>query len=253
MEILFEFMETLMMSDENAFTPHPSPLLKKTERSKEPSTQRPILNRFKQVSGVCCLSVTIIHPLFSPTSPSEGYCTTEIIRGPTLNGGTPDMSAGQFINTIKGYVDRHSMMYAANGVPTAQNFKENYEAGLQAVTDLARQEHPGDPAAEQRYRSHYIQQSGQQLHAENMTNQANWNILNAALDGPNALKSEQDLLTNPRLADAYNAILKTDPSAYRVVNNAINANALAMWDPPASAQTNQLHDTLNGMKDTDRA
>ena len=53
--------------------------------------------------------------------------------------------------------------------------------------------------------------------------------------------------------DAYNAILKTDPSAYRVVNNAINANALAMWDPPASAQTNQLHDTLNGMKDTDLA
>ena len=163
------------------------------------------------------------------------------------------MSAGQFTNYIKGYVDRHSMMYAANGVPTAQNLKENYEAGLQAVTDLARREYPGDPAAEERYRSHYIQQAGQQLHAENMTNQANWNILNAALNGPNAIKSEQDLLTNPRLVDAYNAILKTDPSAYRVVNNAINANALAMWDPPATAQTNQLHDTLNGMKDTDRA
>ena len=180
----------------------------------------------------------------------------EVVGNPkaiTLNGGTPDMSAGQFTNYIKGYVDRHSMMYAANGVPTAQNLKENYEAGLQAVTDLARREYPGDPTAEQRYRSHYIQQTGQQLHAENLTNQANWNILNAALNGPNAIKSEQDLLTNPRLVDAYNAILKTDPSAYRVVNNAINANALAMWDPPATAQTNQLHDTLNGMKDTDRA
>ena len=179
----------------------------------------------------------------------------EVVGNPkaiTLNGGTPDMSAGQFINTIKGYVDRHSMMYAANGAPTAQNLKENYEAGLQAVTDLARREYPGDPAAEERYRSHYIQQAGQQLHAENVTNQANWNILNAALNGPNALKSEQDLVTNPRLVDAYNAILKTDPSAYRVVNNAINANALAVWDPPASAQTNQLYDTLNGMKDTDR-
>ena len=53
--------------------------------------------------------------------------------------------------------------------------------------------------------------------------------------------------------DAYNAILKIDQSAYRAVNNAINANALAMWNPPASAQTNQLYDTLNGMKDTDRA
>jgi hypothetical protein len=170
----------------------------------------------------------------------------------TGNGGTTDMSAGQFVSYIKGYVDRHSMMYAANGAPTAQDLKENYGAGLQAVTDLARREHPGDPTAEQRYRSHYIQQAGQQLHAENMTSQANWNILNAALNGPNALKSEQDLLTNPRLMNAYNAILKTDPSAYRVVNNAINTNALAMWDPPATAQTNQLYDTLNGMKDTDR-
>lgn len=65
----------------------------------------------------------------------------------TDNGGTPDMTVGQFTNYIKGHVDRHSQMYAANGVPTAQNLSENYEAGLQAVTDLARQEHPVDPQA----------------------------------------------------------------------------------------------------------
>jgi hypothetical protein len=37
----------------------------------------------------------------------------EVVGNPeaiSLNGGTPDMSAGQFINTIKGYVDRHSTM-----------------------------------------------------------------------------------------------------------------------------------------------
>ena len=39
----------------------------------------------------------------------------------TSNGGAPDMSAGQFLNYIKGYVDRNSQMYASNGVPTAQN------------------------------------------------------------------------------------------------------------------------------------
>jgi hypothetical protein len=174
------------------------------------------------------------------------------LKAIALNGGTPGTTAGQFINTIKSYVDKHSMMYAANGVPTAQNLLQNYETGLQAVTDLARLESPGDPTAEARYRSHYIQQMGQQLHAENMTNQANWNIVNAALNGPNAIKSEQDLLTNPRLMDAYNAVLKTDPSAYKVVNNAINTNAMAMWDPPATDKTNQLYDNLNGMKDTDR-
>ena len=130
--------------------------------------------------------------------------------------------------------------------------KRTTKHGLQAVTDLARREYPGDTTAEQRYRSHYIQQMGQQLHAENITNQANWNILNAALNGPNAIESEQDLLTNPRLMDAYNAILKTDPSAHKVVNNAINANASAVWDPPATAQTSRLYDNLNGMQYTDR-
>jgi hypothetical protein len=179
----------------------------------------------------------------------------EVVGNPkaiTGNGGTTEMTAGQFINNIKGYVDRHSVMYAANGVPTAQNLLQNYETGLQAVTDLARREYPGDPAAEQRYRSHFIQQAGQQLHAENMTNQANWSIVNEALNGPDAITSERDLLTNPRLMDAYNAILKADPSAYKVVTNAIAANATAMWDPPATAQTNQLYDDLNGMKITDR-
>jgi len=37
------------------------------------------------------------------------------------------------------------------------------------------------------------------------------------------------------------------------ITNAINANAFKAWDPPATAQTNQLCDTLNGLKDTDRA
>jgi len=106
----------------------------------------------------------------------------------TQNGGTPDMTVSQFTNYIKGYVDRHSMMYAANGVPTAQNLSENYEAGLEAVTDLARQEHPGDPQAEERYRSHFIQQMGQQIHAEQVINQANWNTVRASLAGPTPVK-----------------------------------------------------------------
>ena len=38
----------------------------------------------------------------------------------TGNGGTTEMTAGQFINYIKGYVDKHSMMYAPNGTPTAR-------------------------------------------------------------------------------------------------------------------------------------
>ena len=85
-----------------------------------------------------------------------------------------------------------------------------------------------------------------------MTNQANWNIVNASLNGPNAIKTEQDLLTNPRLMDAYSAILKSDPSVYKVVNNAINVNATGMWDTPATDLTDQVYNNLNGMQYTDR-
>ncbi|MGA2936144.1 MAG: hypothetical protein ABSF52_03485 [Syntrophobacteraceae bacterium] len=170
----------------------------------------------------------------------------------TGNGGTTDTTAGQFINYIKGFVDRHSMMYAANGVPTAQNLTENYEAGLQAVTDLARREHPGDPQAEERYRSHYLQQAGQQLHAEQVTNQANWNIVRASLAGPTPVKSWQEFVSDPRRLDAYNSIYKSDPSAYNLVDKAITTNATSAWDPPSTDQTNQLYDNLNGMKYTDR-
>ncbi|MGO9019703.1 MAG: hypothetical protein ACLQVJ_15280 [Syntrophobacteraceae bacterium] len=97
---------------------------------------------------------------------------------------------------------KYDLSYS-NGVPTAQNLTENYEAGLQAVTDLARQEHPNEPAAQQRHRRHFIQQTGQAIHAEGETNRANWDTINSALNGPNAIKSEQDLLTNPRLIDVF--------------------------------------------------
>jgi hypothetical protein len=170
----------------------------------------------------------------------------------TDNGGTADMTAGQLVNYIKGYVDRHSQMYAADGVPTAQNLSENYGAGLQAVTDLARQEHPGDPQAEERYRSHYIQQTGQWIRAENMTNQANEKIVANSLVGPTPVKSWQEFMSDPGRVDAYNSLFKTDRSIYDKVEKAITINALAAWDPAAEASTDQLYNQLYGMSATDR-
>ncbi len=154
------------------------------------------------------------------------------LKAITQNGGAPDTTAGQFINYIKGYVDRRSQMYAPNGTPTARNLSENYEAGLQAVTDLARQEHPNDPGAEGRYRSHYLQQTGRQIHAEQVTNQANWNIVRASLAGPTPVKSWREFVSDPRRLDAYNSIYRSDPSAYNVVDKAITTNAMSAWDRP---------------------
>jgi hypothetical protein len=170
----------------------------------------------------------------------------------TLNGGTPDTTAGQFVNIVKDYVNRKSQQFTAQGVPTAQNLTQNYEAGLQAVTDLARQEHPGDPAAQDRYQSHYIQQMGQQLHAANMTDNANRDIIKSGLTGPQGVQSWQDFMSDPARAQAYADTFKSDPSIYGKVDKAITTNALNAWDPPASAQTSQLYDDLNGMKTTDR-
>jgi len=168
------------------------------------------------------------------------------------NGGTPDMTVSRFTNYIKGYVDRHSMMYAANGVPTAQNLTENYETGLQAVSDLARQEHPGDPQTEERYRSHFIQQTGQALNAERVTQQANARVINNALTGPGPLKSWQEFISDPGRVDAYNSLFKTDRSIYDKVDKAITVNGLAAWDPAASASTDRLYNQPYGMSVTDR-
>ena len=78
----------------------------------------------------------------------------------TANGGTSDITAGQFLNYIKGYVDKHSQMYEPNGVPSAQNLAQNYEQHLHQLADLARQNSPGDSTAADRYQSHYAQEAG---------------------------------------------------------------------------------------------
>ena len=163
------------------------------------------------------------------------------------------MSAGQFINTIK-RLRRPTFddVRPQTATPTAQNLKENYETGLQAVTDLARQEHPGDPAAEARYRSHFIQQAEQQLRAAQLTDRANREILRSGLAGPNGARSWSDFISDPKRTQAYADAVRVDPGVHDLVDRAITANALTMWDPPASTETNALGNLLKGMQSTDR-
>jgi hypothetical protein len=171
----------------------------------------------------------------------------------TQNRGTSDTTAGQFINYIKGYVDRHSMMYTANGVPSAQNIAQNYERHIQQLAEQARVDSPGDPTAPKRYQQQYALQAGQQIRAENIVYQANRDTVMKSLVGPNGIKDPQQFMSDPALVNAYGAVLRRDPGFSDTVRKAIIANATAMWDPPATDQTNQLYDHLSGMKDTDRA
>ncbi len=170
----------------------------------------------------------------------------------TQNGIPANATAGQALNLIKAYVDKHSQMYAANGVPTAQNLSQNYETGLQAVTDLARSEHPGDAQTEERYRSNYIQQMGETLNAFQKTDQANRRIVDNSLTGPNPVQSWQDFMSDPQRVNAYGEVFKIDSSIYDRVDKALTTNALNEWDPPASDETNHLYNSLRGMSVTDR-
>ncbi|MGA2404010.1 MAG: hypothetical protein ABSG91_20265, partial [Syntrophobacteraceae bacterium] len=186
--------------------------------------------------------------------PDENAC--DVVGNPkaiTLNGGTPDMTAGQFLNYIKDYTDKHSMMYAPDGTTTAQNLSQNYAAGLEAVRNWARQEYPGDPAAEDRYVNFFENQAGHQIGAWKTVNNADWAVINKGLNGPNGVASWNDFNADPSRYEAYLRLYKNDPAIYDHITNAINVNAFKAWDPPATAKTNQLYDNLNGMKDTARA
>jgi hypothetical protein len=178
--------------------------------------------------------------------------TVEDSKVITLNGGTADMTVGQYLNFIKGYVDRRSQMYAANGTPTAQNLSENYDPHLQQLADQAQRDFPGDPTAAARYQSHYGQQAGRAIQGENITNRANWNIVNDAMTGPQAFQSKDEFLADPVTKAAYDAIYAKDRSVADTVDNVYYKKNLGLWNPPATEQTDQLYDNLNGMQHTDR-
>ncbi len=169
----------------------------------------------------------------------------------TLNGGSTEITAGQFLATVAGMYRIHAGTYNADGVPSAQNYQRNYASGLQAVTDLAEKEHPEDPAAVERYRNYYIQQAGQTLEAARMTDRANRETLRQGLISPNGAKSWSEFLSDPKRAQAYTDSVREDPGLSGRVDSVISANALGTWDPPANERTNDLRDELRGMQTTD--
>ena len=148
----------------------------------------------------------------------------------TLNGGTGNTTVGEFLASIQGLVARKSTLFTGQGSPTAQNIRENYDAGLDAMTRLAEEQNPGEPQAVDRYRGFYIQQAGQTLEAARMTYRANREILQQRLIGPNGAKSWSEFLSDPKLAQAYTDTVREDPGASSRVDNMISANALGKWD-----------------------
>jgi len=170
----------------------------------------------------------------------------------TLNGMPADATASQALGCIKNYVDKHAQMYEPNGVPSAQNITQNYERHMQQLADQARLDYPGDPTAAERYQNNYAQQAGRQLHTQQMSDQANRRMLDSSLTGPAPVNSWQEFMSDPARVDAYNSAFKNDRSVYDRVDKAITTNALAAWDPSATAETTALYNQLNGMKNADR-
>ncbi len=170
----------------------------------------------------------------------------------TPNGMPVDATASQALDCIRNYVDKHTQMYEPNGVPSAQNITQNYEQHMQRLADQARLDYPGDPTAPERYQKNYAQQAGRQLHTQQMSDQANRRMLDNSLTGPAPVKSWQEFMSDPARVDAYNSAFKNDGTVYDRVDKAITTNALAAWDPSATAETTALYNQLNGMKNADR-
>jgi hypothetical protein len=170
----------------------------------------------------------------------------------TQNGGAPDTTVGQYLATTQNLFARKSTHFTDQGVPTAQNIRENYDGGLDAMSALAEREHPGDPAALARYRNFFIQQAGQALNAQQSSEQANRETCAQGLHGAAGAKSWTDFLADPSRATAYAALSGEGAGIFDLVDNAIKANALESWDPSPTVETQALHDNLNGMKTTDR-
>lgn len=170
----------------------------------------------------------------------------------TLNGIPADATAGQALGYIKDYVDKHAQMYEPNGVPSAQNIAGNYSAQLQGVADQAQKDLPGDPGMQQLYMNHYQQQAGLSIRAQQMTDRANNSVVFNALTGPNPVSSWPEFNSDPQRKAAFDALYKTDASIHDKVDKAINVNAWKACDPPATQETNNLYNQLNGMSTTDR-
>ena len=182
-------------------------------------------------------------------SPAAGVVGEKAV---VQNGGAPDTTVGEFLATTRNLVSRKSTLFTDQGLPSAQSVHENYDAGLDAVTGLAKQEHPDDPQAVERYRNYYIQQAGQSMRAQEIADQTNREVLRSGLSGADGAKSWAQFLSDPKRAQAYADTHESDPGIYEQVDKAVTANALDLWDPPASAETNALRDQLKGMQSTDR-
>lgn len=139
----------------------------------------------------------------------------------TLNGIPADATAEQALNIIHGYVDKHAQMYTPEGNPSAQNIAQNYEQHMSQLADQAKIDNPGDPTAPERYQKNYAQQAAQQLHTQQMTDQANRRILDNSLTGPNPVMSWKDFMSVPARVDAYQALFKNDRAVYDRVDKAL--------------------------------
>ena len=171
----------------------------------------------------------------------------------TLNGGTPDMTAADFTNMIKGYVSRHTQMYDPQGMPTAQNIKENYLVHAEAIRQQAQIDHPNDPLMQDKYVQYYQTHAAAVLNAEHLQDQGDMDTVNRWLNDPRGPISFNDFMKNPDAVTAYGRLLVKNPGYFQTVTNALADNAMRTVNAPATPESEELFTSLHGMQATDRA
>jgi hypothetical protein len=166
----------------------------------------------------------------------------------TQNGGTADMTAGQFVQFIKGYYDRHAMMYNVDGTPSAQNYQQNFGNYLQGVTNEAEKNNPNNPALVEKTRDYAIKLMGQSLRAQQEVDRANLATIAKGVQGPTGAQTWDDARRDPEWAKAYDAYFVNHPEIHDNVENALQKNVYKAWDPAPTDETEARFNTLQGMQ-----
>ncbi len=170
-----------------------------------------------------------------------------------MPGATKATTVAQFSNFIQGYVQRHAQMYDPSGAPTVQNLAGNYEQHLRQLADQAHQDFPNDPDAVDRYQSHYMQQVGRTIKAEEMTDNANRRIIDNALTGPRAFQSKDALLADPVTKAAYDAVYEKDHRIADTIDRMFNKKNLGEQNPAPTTETDREYKALLGYANSNPA
>jgi len=162
------------------------------------------------------------------------------------NGMPANATAGQVLNYLQNYYQRHAAMYSPQGTPTADNISTNYAQHLQDLAEQARRDFPNDPGAVARYQGHYIQEAARTIEAQKMSDNANWRTVDNAITGPQGFADKGAFMADSNAKAAYDAIYERDHSVADKIDAIYEKKNLGLWNPAPTPETDNTFGSIWG-------